>query len=53
MNKDNYSIEYVTGSIENPRINEKIVDILEGTMPAFTHRKLKYKFGKEVDNNSN
>jgi len=48
MNKDNYSIEYVTGSIENPRINEKIVDILEGTMPAFTHRKLKYKFGKEV-----
>jgi len=34
---------FVSGSIESPEINEKIVDILEGTMPAFTKRRLKYQ----------
>lgn len=34
--------EYLSGSIENPEINDKIVDILEGTMPAFKVRKSKY-----------
>ena len=43
MNKENCKIEYETGSIENPRINEYIVNVLEGTMPAFTLRELKYK----------
>lgn len=33
---------YLSGSIETPIINQKIVDILEGTMPAFTTRKKKY-----------
>lgn len=47
MNKENCKIEYETGSIENPRINEYIVNVLEGTMPAFTLRELKYK----VNNN--
>jgi ABC-type cobalamin/Fe3+-siderophores transport system ATPase subunit len=28
-------IKYIVGSIENPVINEKLVNILEGTMPAF------------------
>ena len=46
MNKDNCSIDYKTGSIENADINEQIVDVLEGTMPAFTLRKSKYKFRK-------
>lgn len=30
------------GSIENPGINKRIVDILEGTKPAFDKRKLRY-----------
>lgn len=34
--------EYISGSIENPEINTKIVDVLEGTMPAFKIRKNKY-----------
>lgn len=38
--KNKFSCE--TGSIENPSINKHIVDILEGTMPAFDKRKLKY-----------
>ena len=40
---DGNRIEYETGSIENPVINKRLVDVLEGTMPAFVKRKLKYK----------
>ncbi len=35
-------IAYTSGSIENNQINRQIVDILEGTRPAFDNRKLKY-----------
>lgn len=35
-----------SGSIENPNINKAIVDILEGTYPAFTKRDQKY-FNKD------
>lgn len=38
----NYKFSFESGSIENPRINQKIVDILEGTQPAFVKRRLKY-----------
>lgn len=30
------------GSIEDAEINKKVVDILEGTLPAFDNRRLKY-----------
>ena len=33
---------FISGSIEDSEINQKIVDVLEGTMPAFTTRKNKY-----------
>ena len=36
--KGNYKLNYITGAIENPTINKKLVDILEGTWPAFTNR---------------
>jgi ABC-type lipoprotein export system ATPase subunit len=35
-------VRYVSGSIEDPMINQKIVDILEGTRPAFDKRDSKY-----------
>lgn len=35
-------VTYTTGAIENPVINHKVVDILEGTMPAFDNRDVKY-----------
>jgi len=35
-------VRYVSGSIEDPMINRKIVDILEGTRPAFDKREAKY-----------
>lgn len=33
---------YCSGAIENRKINEAVVDILEGTRPAFDNRRLKY-----------
>ncbi|MDD5544943.1 MAG: AAA family ATPase [Acidobacteriia bacterium] len=34
---------FESGAIENPRINKAVVDILEGTLPAFDNRRLKYR----------
>ena len=34
---------YTTGAIENPAMNHHIVDVLEGTRPAFDVRDAKYK----------
>lgn len=42
MNKETYQIEYQAGAIENPEIRDHIVDVLEGTMPAFDLRRQKY-----------
>lgn len=36
-------VVYSCGSIENPVINKKIVDVLEGTRPAFDKRDAKYQ----------
>lgn len=35
-------ITYSAGSIENPTTNTHVVDVLEGTMPAFNNRRIKY-----------
>jgi ABC-type lipoprotein export system ATPase subunit len=35
-------ITYVSGSIENPTINVHVVNVLEGTKPAFDNRRSKY-----------
>lgn len=40
--KNGSKITYVSGSIENPIINGHVVDVLEGTMPAFNNRRIKY-----------
>jgi wobble nucleotide-excising tRNase len=37
-----HTMNYLSGAIENPKINRAIVDILEGTMPAFHNRQDKY-----------
>jgi len=43
INKTNKNVvSYETGSIENPTINRRIIDVLEGTMPAFSNRDSKY-----------
>jgi len=41
--KNKNSFDFFSGAIENPEINGRVVDILEGTLPAFDNRKLKYK----------
>ncbi|MDP2699685.1 TrlF family AAA-like ATPase [Thalassospira sp.] len=38
-----YKFSYESGAIENPRINDIIVKILEGSKPAFVQRRLKYQ----------
>ncbi len=35
-------IKYITGAIEDKQINKEIVKVLEGTMPAFDNRTIKY-----------
>lgn len=40
--ENNYAFSFNSGGIENPKTNKGIVDILEGTMPAFDKRKIKY-----------
>jgi ABC-type lipoprotein export system ATPase subunit len=35
-------ISYTAGAIENPAINAHVVNVLEGTMPAFNNRRIKY-----------
>lgn len=42
MDKNNFEITYDSGAIENPVIKEKVVDVLEGTLPAFNLRRYKY-----------
>jgi ABC-type lipoprotein export system ATPase subunit len=37
------SFSFVSGGIENCAINKEIVEVLEGTIPAFTLRKDKYQ----------
>ena len=40
--KNASKIEYISGSIENPVINYHVVNVLEGTKPAFDNRRIKY-----------
>jgi len=40
--KGGLKISYIAGSIENPVINGHVVKVLEGTMPAFNNRRIKY-----------
>ena len=40
--ENNYNFTTIMGSIEDKRVNKKIVDVLEGAMPAFNTRKRKY-----------
>lgn len=42
MNKKKSRIRYTFGSIENPEMNKKASDVLEGTLPAFDVRDEKY-----------
>ena len=42
MDKENYQIHYAAGSIENSDTRKHVVDVLEGTEPAFELRRKKY-----------
>lgn len=42
--ESDYLVTYNSGAIENPMINKVVVDVLEGTYPAFNNRKDKYLF---------
>ena len=38
----NYKFSYESGAIENPALNRRVIDVLEGSQPAFVKRRLKY-----------
>lgn len=38
-----HDFAFFSGAIENNRVNRAVVDILEGTLPAFDNRRLKYR----------
>ena len=42
MDKNTHNISYSAGAIEDDEIKNNVVDILEGTMPAFDLRRRKY-----------
>lgn len=46
IDKTKNEITYDSGSIENPVIKQKIIDVLEGTKPTFELRSKKYNFRK-------
>ena len=48
---DSNKVHITTGAIENLKINNKLVEILEGTLPAFNNRDLKYSITKENKEN--
>lgn len=40
--KNRSRIEYTAGSIEDPEVNQLVINVLEGTKPAFNNRRMKY-----------
>ena len=42
--KDKNRVKYILGSLENDTIRAKVVDVLEGTKPAFVNRQETYSF---------
>ncbi len=40
--KNDSKITYSAGAVEKPATNTHVVDVLEGTMPAFNNRRIKY-----------
>lgn len=42
--KANKRFTYISGAIESPEIKARVIEILEGTRPAFVNRKQKYGF---------
>ncbi|MEA5479780.1 AAA family ATPase [Pseudanabaena galeata UHCC 0370] len=41
--KNGNLVTYTSGSLENPDINQKVINVLEGTLPAFKNRESKYR----------
>ena len=46
MEKNTCQIQYESGAIENAEIKKHIVDVLEGTIPAFDLRRKKYMINR-------
>ena len=44
---DGFRLSYVSGAIENPEMNQHVLDVLEGTRPAFANRERTYEVSAE------
>jgi ABC-type lipoprotein export system ATPase subunit len=47
-----YKVDYLTGGIEKREINNRIIEVLEGTRPAFDNRENKYSLSWIDDDNA-
>lgn len=47
---DSNAFRYTSGSIEDPTINGFVIDVLEGTLPAFVNRERKYAASRPAGN---
>ncbi len=44
---DGYRLSYEAGALENPAVNKHVLDVLEGTRPAFASRDQTYRVSEE------
>jgi ABC-type lipoprotein export system ATPase subunit len=51
LNKpDKFRLSYEPGALENPKTNQHVVNVLEGTRPAFSDRREKYEVSARTEN---
>lgn len=46
--QDGFRLSYVSGALESPEMNQHVLDVLEGTRPAFANRERTYEVSASV-----
>lgn len=46
--RDGFRLSYVSGALENPEMNQHVLDVLEGTRPAFSKREQTYQVSASI-----
>ena len=46
---DGYRLSYTTGALEDPEMNKHVLDVLEGTRPAFSSRERTYQVSASLE----
>lgn len=46
---DGFRLSYTSGALENPEMNKHVLDVLEGTRPAFSSRERTYRISASLE----